>query len=29
VVVFFAHVGLRSLSAWIERHAPPEDTGPR
>lgn len=29
VVVFFAHVVLRSLSAWIERHAPPEDPGPK
>jgi putative Mg2+ transporter-C (MgtC) family protein len=29
VVVFFAHVALRSLSAWIERKAPPEDPGPR
>ena len=29
VVVFFAHVALRSLSLWIERHAPPEDDGPR
>ena len=29
VVVFFAHVALRSLSAWIERVAPPEDLGPR
>jgi putative Mg2+ transporter-C (MgtC) family protein len=29
LVVFFAHVALRSLSAWIERHAPPEDQGPR
>jgi putative Mg2+ transporter-C (MgtC) family protein len=28
VVVFFAHVALRSLSTWIERHAPPEDNGP-
>jgi putative Mg2+ transporter-C (MgtC) family protein len=28
LVVFFAHVALRSLSAWIERHAPPEDRGP-
>lgn len=28
-VVFFAHVGLRSLSEWIERKAPPEDPGPR
>jgi putative Mg2+ transporter-C (MgtC) family protein len=29
LVVFFAHVALRSLSAWIERKAPPEDPGPR
>lgn len=29
VVVFFAHLALRSLSAWIERRAPPGDTGPR
>jgi putative Mg2+ transporter-C (MgtC) family protein len=29
VVVFFAHVALRSLSSWIERVAPPEDKGPR
>jgi putative Mg2+ transporter-C (MgtC) family protein len=29
VVVFFAHVALRSLSGWIERVAPPEDDGPR
>ena len=29
LVVFFAHVALRSLSAWIERRAPPEDSGPR
>jgi putative Mg2+ transporter-C (MgtC) family protein len=29
VVVFFAHVALRPLSAWIERVAPPEDEGPR
>lgn len=29
VVVFFAHVALRSLSTWIERVAPPEDNGPR
>lgn len=29
VVVFFAHVALRSLSSWIERVAPPEDDGPR
>jgi putative Mg2+ transporter-C (MgtC) family protein len=29
VVVFFAHVVLRPLSGWIDRTAPPEDTGPR
>ncbi len=29
VVVFFAHVALRPLSAWIERKAPPEGAGPR
>lgn len=29
LVVFFAHVALRPLSAWIERVAPPEDKGPR
>ncbi len=29
VVVFFAHVALRPLSAMIERRAPPEDPGPR
>lgn len=29
VIVFFAHVALRSLSGWIERVAPPEDKGPR
>jgi putative Mg2+ transporter-C (MgtC) family protein len=28
VVVFFAHVALRPLSAWIERVAPPEEVGP-
>jgi putative Mg2+ transporter-C (MgtC) family protein len=28
VVVFFAHVGLRPLSAWIDRVAPPEEKGP-
>ena len=27
--VFFAHVALRPLSAWIERVAPPEEKGPR
>lgn len=29
LIVFFAHVALRSLSAWIERIAPPGDDGPR
>lgn len=29
VVVFFAHMALRPLSAWIERVAPPADPGPR
>jgi len=29
LVVFFAHVALRSLSSWIDRLAPPEDPGPR
>jgi putative Mg2+ transporter-C (MgtC) family protein len=29
VIVFFAHLALRWLSAWIERTAPPEDPGPR
>ena len=29
IIVFFAHVALRPLSAWIERVAPPEDSGPR
>jgi putative Mg2+ transporter-C (MgtC) family protein len=29
MVVFFAHVALRPLSAWIERVAPPEDAGPK
>jgi putative Mg2+ transporter-C (MgtC) family protein len=29
LVVFFAHLTLRSLSEWIERKAPPEDPGPR
>lgn len=29
VIVFFAHVALRSLSTWIGRTAPPEDNGPR
>ena len=28
-VVFFAHLLLRAISGWIERHAPPEDQGPR
>jgi putative Mg2+ transporter-C (MgtC) family protein len=28
-VVFFAHVVLRPLSAWIERVAPQEQPGPR
>lgn len=28
LVVFFAHVALRPLSAWIERGAPPESQGP-
>jgi putative Mg2+ transporter-C (MgtC) family protein len=28
-VVLFGHVGLRPLSTWIERRAPPEDPGPR
>jgi putative Mg2+ transporter-C (MgtC) family protein len=28
-VVFFAHVALRPISAWIERLAPPEEKGPR
>ncbi|MDR3525553.1 MAG: MgtC/SapB family protein [Acetobacteraceae bacterium] len=28
-IVFFAHVALRKLSIWIERVAPPEDSGPR
>jgi putative Mg2+ transporter-C (MgtC) family protein len=28
VVVFFAHVALRSLSAWIAQKAPLEDPGP-
>ncbi len=27
-VVFFAHVALRPLSAWIDQKAPPEDQGP-
>lgn len=29
LVVFFAHVALRPLSAWIERRAPVEEPGPR
>ena len=29
VIVFFAHIGLRPLSEWIERKAPPENPGPR
>ena len=29
LIVFFAHVGLRKISTWIERVAPPEDRGPR
>ena len=29
VIVLFAHVALRPVSAWIERVAPPEDPGPR
>ncbi len=29
VIVFFAHIALRPLSAWIETVAPPEDRGPR
>lgn len=29
VIVMFAHVALRSASAWIERVAPPEDPGPK
>lgn len=28
-LVFFAHLLLRALSGWVERHAPPEDKGPR
>ncbi len=28
-IVFFAHVLLRPLSAWIEHVAPPQDNGPR
>ncbi len=29
LLVFFAHVALRPLSAWIESRAPPETPGPR
>jgi putative Mg2+ transporter-C (MgtC) family protein len=29
VIVFFAHVLLRPLSAWIERGAPPPQSGPQ
>ena len=29
LIVFGAHIGLRSISAWIERVAPPEDPGPK
>ncbi len=29
LVVFFAHVALRPLSAWIETKAPPESSGPQ
>lgn len=29
VMVFFAHVALRPLSAWIDSKAPPETPGPR
>jgi putative Mg2+ transporter-C (MgtC) family protein len=29
VLVFSAHVALRPASAWIERRAPPVETGPR
>lgn len=29
VVVFFAHVVLRPVSAWIDRRAPPESAGPQ
>jgi putative Mg2+ transporter-C (MgtC) family protein len=29
LVVFFAHVALRPLSAWIESKAPPEGKGPQ
>lgn len=28
-IVFFAHVALRRLSAWIEHQAPPDGGGPR
>src|SRR3954454_22802528 len=29
VLVFFAHVMLRQISAWIEHRAPPAEPGPR
>src|SRR3954463_7577180 len=29
LLVFFAHVALRTLSNWIEHKAPPTDPGPR
>ncbi len=29
LVVFFAHVVRRPLSAWIERVAPPDESGPQ
>lgn len=29
LLVFFAHVLLRRLSAWIEKRAPPPEKGPR
>lgn len=29
MVVLLAHMALRPVSAWIERVAPPEDSGPR
>ncbi len=28
LVVLFAHIGLRPLSRWIDRAAPPEEGGP-
>jgi putative Mg2+ transporter-C (MgtC) family protein len=28
LLVFFAHVALRSLSMWIDRHAPPDGDNP-